>query len=233
MKFDFTLYEVRDLLISSLVLAFIFTLTNLTPQTYLISFLIIVPVFVLHELAHKFVAQRRGYVAHYVLWPYGVIMSIILSLLSFGRLIFAALGAVMISSRHPSRIGYAYSSITREDAGVISIAGPLTNFAMASIGYLLSPISNLFIAFAQLNVFVGLFNLIPFPPLDGQKIFAWSWKIWVITIILGGILWILPSFIGIIWTLVLAGVFSVIAFIISNLLMPPRGKVRDIEIVYS
>ncbi len=231
MKFDFTKEEVRDLLISSLVLAFIFTLTNLTLENYLISFLIVVPVFVFHELAHKFVAQRRGYEAHYVLWPTGVIFSIILSLISLGRLIFAALGAVVISSKY-SRIGFRYAALAREDAGVISVAGPLTNFAMAVVGYLLSPISSIFNAFAQLNVVVGLFNMIPFPPLDGHKVFGWSWKVWLMVSIIGLFLLVLPYFVGVLWTLVLAGVSALIAFIVVSLLAPPRGKVRDIELIY-
>ncbi len=232
MKFDFTKEEVRDLLISSLVLAFIFTLTNLTLATYLISFLIIVPVFVFHELAHKFVAQKRGYIAHYVLWPTGAIMSVLFSLLSFGRFIFAALGAVMIQDKYSSHIGYRYSMISREDMGIISVAGPLTNFAMAAIGYALAPISNLFSVFAELNIIIGLFNMIPFPPLDGQKIFAWSWKTWLVVSVIGGVLLFLPKLIGIAWTLVLTAILAVITFIVINFLAPPRGRVRDIEMIY-
>ena len=232
MKLDFTKEEVRDLLISSLVLAFIFTLTNLTVQTYIIGFLIIVPIFVFHELAHKFVAQKRGYTAHYVLWPTGAILSVILSLLSFGRFIFAALGSVMISNRYSSRVGFRHMFLAREDMGVIAIAGPLTNFLMAAIGFLFAPVSNLFVSFAQLNIIVGLFNLIPFPPLDGEKIFAWSWRIWLVITIIGAILFFLPQMIGILWTIVLSGLLAAILVIISILLIPPKGRVRDLELVY-
>ncbi|MFH1240586.1 MAG: site-2 protease family protein [Candidatus Diapherotrites archaeon] len=31
---------------------------------------------------------------------------------------------------------------------------------------------------AYINMFLGLFNMIPFPPLDGSKIFRWNPIIW-------------------------------------------------------
>lgn len=62
----------------------------------------------------------------------------------------------------------------RRDAALISIAGPLTNFAFAVVLSLIarfSPfVSLLLLPFIQLNVMLGVFNLIPVHPLDGFKI---------------------------------------------------------------
>jgi Zn-dependent protease len=29
------------------------------------------------------------------------------------------------------------------------------------------------------NIWLGLFNLLPIPPLDGSKIFAWNFIVWI------------------------------------------------------
>ncbi len=49
----------------------------------------------------------------------------------------------------------------------VSLAGPLTNFLLASIFVLLGQIT---IVYA--NLLIGLFNLIPIIPLDGGRVFA-------------------------------------------------------------
>ena len=60
----------------------------------------------------------------------------------------------------------------RRDAALISVAGPISNFLLAiilSIIYHLT-LSPYLIIFIQLNVMLGVFNLLPIHPLDGFKI---------------------------------------------------------------
>ena len=218
----FTKVEVRDLIISSLVIAFLFSFINLTIKSYIISFLLVAPTFILHELAHKYVAEKKGCIARYVIWPTGVIASIIFSFLTFGRVVFAAVGAVTISSVVPSRVGYKYIHLGKEDIGKIAVAGPLTNFGLAIIGYILSPISPLFSFFAEINAVIGLFNLIPFPPLDGIKVFGWSWMVWTLMIITGTILVFLPPYIGILWSILISIALAIVTLILTHLKAPPR-----------
>jgi len=69
------------------------------------------------------------------------------------------------------------------DMALVAIAGPISNFIMAFIGLLiLYPISHMANApfylligmwtFSYLNVLLGVFNLLPIPPLDGSKVIA-------------------------------------------------------------
>ncbi len=73
----------------------------------------------------------------------------------------------------------------RKDAALISLAGPLSNFIMASLGSILLKsfilfklsilitIGNYFLPiFIFLNILLAVFNLLPIHPLDGFKIVA-------------------------------------------------------------
>lgn len=63
---------------------------------------------------------------------------------------------------------------------IVSLAGPLTNFVLAIIsafilasGILTNYISfTIFKTILMYNIVLGIFNLLPFPPLDGSKVFA-------------------------------------------------------------
>jgi Zn-dependent protease len=135
--------------------------------------------FVLHELAHRTVARSYGAYAVFRAWPTGLI--IMLALAVMGGPIFAAPGAVYIYSQH----------ISRRENGIISIAGPLTNLALAIVflgltfvmatyppGDLITLVGNAFYIGFQVNLFLGLFNMIPIFPLDGSKVFAWNKSFW-------------------------------------------------------
>jgi len=60
----------------------------------------------------------------------------------------------------------------RRDAALISVAGPVSNFLLAIILAVLLRVTGIqfLIIFVQLNVMLGIFNLLPIHPLDGFKI---------------------------------------------------------------
>ena len=110
----------------------------------------------------------------------------------FGFLI-AAPGAVYISGRN----------ISGKDNGKISIAGPLVNMVLAVIGIagcLLLNHSAFVVPFyllMSLNGSLALFNMLPFPPLDGSKILAWDKRIYfvclAISVLLFASFWLMPT----------------------------------------
>ncbi len=138
--------------------------------------------FILHELAHRTLARRYGCYAVYKVWPWGIILSLVMAILTQGGLIFAALGAVYIT---PMVI---LPNMDRRDIlkiyGHISLAGPFMNLILAVVFYSLSPMSGFIGELASygfiVNLWLAAFNLIPVPPLDGSKVFAWSKLIWAI-----------------------------------------------------
>ena len=136
--------------------------------------------FILHELGHKFVAVRRGYVAHFRLWIWGLVLTISIVTLSGGGFVFGAPGAVYIAPAAVAAYGYDSTYRPRDpeqENMVISAAGPGINlaFAVAFLSLFLAVPSGFLgtVAFFgfELNVGLGSFNMIPVPPLDGSKIF--------------------------------------------------------------
>lgn len=129
--------------------------------------------FVLHELAHKYTAQRYGAAAEFRMWEPGLALAVLLPL--FTPFFFAAPGAVWVYGPHLS---------VRQN-GWVSLAGPLTNVAVALAFLallLLLPAAGLagavLAAGFRINLWLAFFNLIPFPPLDGSKVIAWSPAAW-------------------------------------------------------
>ena len=151
-----------------------------SPDVVIAGFVATATGFILHEMGHKFVAVRRGYLAHFRLWIWGLVLTISIVTISGGGLVFGAPGAVYIS---PSAAGfYGYnssrgSSDPEEDNMIISAAGPGINLGFA-IGFLVLlfsvPVGFLYTVALfglLLNVGLGSFNMLPVPPLDGSKIF--------------------------------------------------------------
>jgi Zn-dependent protease len=140
--------------------------------------------FVFHELAHKFVAQSRGFWAEFRASPSGLVISLITALIGF---LFAAPGATVVSGMND-----------RRDWGVTSLAGPLTNLfeggafmGAALVLFRFAPGSTLFLNLAFLAFFNGwfaTFNLIPFGPLDGRKVLSWSAPTWVVSFVVSATL---------------------------------------------
>lgn len=176
------------LAIISVAVAFLSNLANPIPG-FLLPTLAFAIAIVPHELAHRTAARRFGCWSRFVIYPPGfyttLAVNLIMGLITHSPLLFIA-GYTAISCA-----GY-----TRKDEGLISLAGPLVNIAIAliSLAYLYFPVNlllyNFFYILLKLNAFVAFFNLLPLGPLDGAKIFRWNIAIWAISIIAAGWLWL-------------------------------------------
>jgi Zn-dependent protease len=150
------------------------------------AILIFVAAFLLHELAHKFMAQRLGYWAEYRLNNLGLAITL---LSFFSPIMLVAPGAVMIS-------GLMYG----DDYGKISLAGPVTNMVQAIIFLVLGiATSNSYLGvLSYVGVFINsslaLFNLIPFGVFDGAKVLRWDRRAWLSATLVAGALFLYASF---------------------------------------
>lgn len=183
LPFKFQNEELKDILISTLALGFIFTWnwnlfsTNL-PGFFFIAVLttaIVALSFIPHELMHKFFANKYHCHAKYEMWKTGLLIALALAVISNGSFVFAAPGAVVIYTTFYSRHGLEHTRLTSRQNAIISAGGPLTNIAIAAVFVLLSYIGisdsfGLFTQIIKVNSFLAMFNLLPIPPLDGSKI---------------------------------------------------------------
>jgi Zn-dependent protease len=181
--------EIIHLVASLTVLTIAFTYPSLNPGMLIIVAFGVGTGFLLHELAHKFTAQRYGYAADYEASPMGLFLAMGLSFATNGSLVFAAPGAVMIRGRRvfysPYEAGHWDSIRTAKEFAYISASGACVNLALAvsfyTMSFLVSP-SDLAYAVlrtgAFINVFLAGFNMIPFGPLDGAKVWKYSPVLW-------------------------------------------------------
>jgi Zn-dependent protease len=140
--------------------------------------------FLVHELAHKFLAQYYGSWSEFRAQLYGLIITAI-SALPIIPFKFIAPGAVMVGLTDRSKFGR------------VALIGPLTNlvmgFSFLLFVYLYSHYSYLY-AGASFNAWIALFNLLPFSVLDGQKIFDWNKIVWGFTMATAMVLFIVANF---------------------------------------
>ncbi len=108
-----------------------------------------------------------------------VVVGLTILIAAATRLLLAAPGAVLIQGR-----------VTPRENGLISLAGPGTNFVVAGLaigGYAIGLASSpnwgvdvddfmpaLLIGVARINGVLALFNLVPLGPLDGRKVLRWN-----------------------------------------------------------
>ena len=150
-------------------------------KTFLLAAVTVGLGFLLHELAHKIVAQHYGYSAHFQAFNAMLLLAIAMSFLGF---VFAAPGAVMIR-------GF---NLPKDKNGKISLAGPATNIALAFIFLLMSyltPYETLTGYGVLINSWLAVFNLIPFGNFDGSKVLRWSKPVYAMTVVLALIFLIL------------------------------------------
>jgi len=189
--FSFSEEEKKHLLlaIGALTLAFtlylpwVVTLPLIT--TVVLSFIAVCTGFLLHEFGHKILAQRYGCWAEFRAWTFGLLMAVLSGFMGW---LFAAPGAV-----------YIRGQLTKDQSGKVSAAGPLMNITVASILLpvlffvpgLITEIWYLLWMICYLNVFIGGFNMIPLPPLDGSKIIKWNPLIWIVLLAVLGTYFVL------------------------------------------
>lgn len=123
--------------------------------------------FLIHELAHKVVAQKYGCFAEFRSFDQMLFLAVLMSFFGF---VFAAPGAVMISG-----------PVGLRRNGKISAAGPLANLVLAFI--FLSIIINFGVNTLTMygfliNTWLALFNMLPFGNFDGRKILNWNKKVY-------------------------------------------------------
>jgi Zn-dependent protease len=133
--------------------------------------------FLMHEMAHKIVAQKHGLWAEFRLTASGAIITAISIALPFK---FISPGAVMVAGADQRTMGKT------------AVAGPATNIVLATIFSAavaaLPSYTLVFGVIAWFNAWIAVFNLIPFGIFDGLKVFMWNKKVWALAFAVSAVL---------------------------------------------
>ena len=129
-----------------------------------------------HELMHKYVAQKYHCWAEFRANDFMLGLMLLFSFMGF---IFAAPGGVYIANH-----------VNTKKNGIISVAGPLTNIVFgvlfAALTFVLpsglKPLSHYGMI---INFWLGFFNMLPLPGIDGSKVLAWNKVVYFIVLIAG------------------------------------------------
>lgn len=150
-----------------------------------ISLVIIIFSAIFHEVAHGWVADRLGdptarLLGRLTLNPIphiDPIMSILLPLI----LIFSG-SPIIFGAAKPVPVDPFNLRDGRRDMALVSLSGPLTNFLIAAVFALILKLAGplfdqslllpVMFLVVKLNLLLGIFNLLPIPPLDGSKVFS-------------------------------------------------------------
>jgi len=182
-KFGFSLVEVRDLVISALLVSGVglsmlgTSLFDTLPSLVLVLVLAFTASFLVHEMAHKATAQRYGLWAEFRLTVWGALITLISIISPFFKIISP--GAVMIAG-----------AADKDTIGKTAVSGPFTNLVICAVSLALTfivPENNPFfvaVVFAAVfNAFIATLNLLPFGILDGWKVFKWSKLVWALAFV--------------------------------------------------
>lgn len=197
-KFRFSRHEIIDLIkawiVISLAFAIVLTGKKFSMEllyNFLLSGITVGVGFLLHELAHKKLAQKYGCLAEFIAFNNMLIFALGLAIFSTYYLdrgfIFAAPGAVFISG-----------NVNIERNGRISAAGPIINLVLALIflmGLFIFPEESFLSTISGygyfVNAWLALFNMIPFWNFDGKKVFYWNKGVYFTIVIIAIIFLIL------------------------------------------
>ena len=185
--------EWKALIIMTLAFAFIFSFNewgtdsfdlSMGLKNFSIAFIIAgISVFI-HEAGHRIMALKFGFRAETKLWWYGIIIGIVLTIITGGKLVFLAAHGIFIHQLSTHRLGYFRYGPNILVFGLISLMGPLCNIFFATIiktadVWFGAGLTNVPF-FAKLFIFnwiLAAWNLLPIPPLDGSRMLFYS-RMW-------------------------------------------------------
>lgn len=181
--FRFQKEEVKHLLISIIVVTFIFAFNDKRDSfnmafwltNFLIVGFIVALTFIVHVSAQKVFALQVGYIAEYRMWTTGLILGAVVALLSGGSWFVLLPGGIFIQHMAIQRLGKFRYGLNIKSMGNIAASGSVANLVLATFAVAMSKQLHIMPPFfdlmAKINFFFLIFMLLPLPKLPGLYLF--------------------------------------------------------------
>lgn len=183
--YKFTAHEARGLVISILVISFIISFKEWGTARFdfgegifnLFNAILIVALSVLiHDAGQRIWGLAIGYRIEFRMWTLGLIVALVLAFISNGSLWLIVPGSFMLHHLAGHRLGFFRYGINYVGQAMVAMAGPLFSLLLIillKVLYAFSP-NHLIEKAIIFNVVYIITSMLPFPTLDGGKIFFGS-----------------------------------------------------------
>lgn len=198
-------------------------------ENFLRIFFMVSIAILVHELGHKIVAKRKDAQTEYELitiekisfkgklakpLPLWTLLALLLTVLSQGKLFFTGIGRTKVWTEPKRRVGRKFPYLTGYEEALILLSGPLANiFLILIVNFFGKVTGNDYTAFANINLLIALWYMVPIPKFDGNGIYFGSRYLYVfglIFILLTFLLQKLSIFWGTLISLLIAGIATAI-----------------------
>ena len=229
--FTFEKQELTILIPAIFITAFMFSFRDWGEESFqfwaglgnliVVSIIVAVSFFVRFSW-QKIYALKEGYVAQFKGWWTGILVALVLTLVTNGRVPLVLIGGVVSSLMIRHRLGEFRYGFSYLDNAKISFQGVIANLILAlffAVGLYFFPENYLFSKGLLFNWIMALCAAFPLPQLDGLNIYFGSRAYYYVTLALVaifGILLLTQTQIG----LVLAVFITAVAAIVSLLIEP-------------
>ncbi|MBS3162977.1 hypothetical protein J4467_03550 [Candidatus Woesearchaeota archaeon] len=146
-------------------------------------------------------------------FPIGIVLSLLVTLISNGKIFFLAIGQYNLLIKKTARVGRKYIEVTNVEEAKIALAGPLASIVLMVIGKLFNS-HGIFDIFILVNAALALFHMIPLPNLAGIKVYFGSRILYVTSLVFMVSMIVLVYTVSVVPMLIISAISAVIAFLL-------------------
>ncbi len=170
----FSSLELLVVVVTSLLLAIAFLITKkmeIDPGDIALYLVVAGLATMLHDLTHRYVAYRYKVTTEYQFWLLGTIVMFITTL--FFGIVYSVPARTLIND---------VKKLGLKEQAIIAFSGPMMSIGVTLAFFLLVPFGGWFKVIGLLGVSMNLlsavYSLMPFDPMDGNKLYSWKKAAW-------------------------------------------------------
>ena len=216
--FTFSKEELKVILVSSLVVGFMFAFRDFSLYNLITAIGIVILSLLLHISIQKIAGLHDGFGTEFKIWWMGLLIGLVITFITNGRIWWIVFpGGIVFSMLARHRLGKFRYGMNYWPMGIIAFAGPIASIVFGTVFkninlYLLNSAFPLFDRIFIFNLVFAACQMLPIPPLDGHYMFfasrsAYAFLLgtiityvvlvlglqlysWVWALIIGAILWL-------------------------------------------